>query len=292
MNNARQLLSDFAAPNFEMRMDAFWTIGMVGYAEAAIECRDPQHAEPLFDRLAPWGDQLSCGGTITAGPISHYLGGLATVLGRYDEADKYFSHASDMSERMHAKFFAARTSLSSGKMLAERNLPGDTQRARDLTHQSPERGGQERVRNRRAPFHRGTSTTRLTAGRSVQPANILRTNHPGRADAHSDSQPDEERTSQVSHPDRNRPGRDDTYLHGLTIRRSKVRSLPAPPIHQGKVADARVPAVRSPSFCKRPANGPPDGRPGAPSGLPPEMARRSGEVSVLPPSQGAAVGQM
>ena len=64
--------------------------------------------------------------------MSHYLGGLAGVLGRYDEADSYFSQSAAMSERLGATFFAARTDLWWGKMLGERDDPGDTERAHEL----------------------------------------------------------------------------------------------------------------------------------------------------------------
>jgi hypothetical protein len=62
--------------------------------------------------------------------VSHYLGGLAGVLGRYDEADAYFSQASAVSERLGAKFFTARTDLWWGIVLARRNRPGDPDAAR------------------------------------------------------------------------------------------------------------------------------------------------------------------
>ena len=66
------------------------------------------------------------------GPVSHYLGGLATVLGRYDEADAYYARAAALSDRMGAKFYAASTDLSWGKLLAERQAPGDTDKAQEL----------------------------------------------------------------------------------------------------------------------------------------------------------------
>jgi class 3 adenylate cyclase/tetratricopeptide (TPR) repeat protein len=132
-DDARQLLEEFAAANFDLPSDPAWLIGMVEYAEAAIECRNPRYAAPLFDRLAPWTDQLStAGGVTTQGPVSHYLGGLATVLGRYDEAGSYFTQAAAFSDRVGAKFFAARTDLSWGKMLAQRRAPGDCEKAREL----------------------------------------------------------------------------------------------------------------------------------------------------------------
>ena len=127
---------------------------MVNYAEAAIECRDPQYATPLFDRLVPYSHLLSMAGGATAeGPVSHYLGGLAAVLGRYDEADAYFTQAAAFNERADAKFFAARTNLLWGKMLAERNAPADAEKARELlaeAHTSAAAHGYANVKRRAA----------------------------------------------------------------------------------------------------------------------------------------------
>ncbi len=130
--DARHLLSAFSAADFDLPLDLLWLNGTVFYAEAAIQCRDPNYAAPLFERLVPWADQLSFDDVMTEGPVSHYLGGLATVLGRYDEADVYFTQAAAFNDRAHAKFFAARTNLSWAKMLAERGAPGDTETAREL----------------------------------------------------------------------------------------------------------------------------------------------------------------
>ena len=131
-DDARHLLEEFAAAAFDLPLDPVWLTGMVSYAEAAIECQDPKYAGPLFDRLAPWADQFSTTGLTADGPVSHYLGGLATVLVRYDEAVAYFIQAAAFSDRVGAKFFGARTNLSWGKMLAERNAPGDTEKAREF----------------------------------------------------------------------------------------------------------------------------------------------------------------
>jgi tetratricopeptide (TPR) repeat protein len=105
---------------------------MVAYAAAAIVCRDPKYATPIFERLEPWADQFSTTGITAEGPVSLVLGGLATILGRYEDADAYFSRAAAFNDRANAKYFAANTNLWWGKMLAERNAPGDTERARDL----------------------------------------------------------------------------------------------------------------------------------------------------------------
>ncbi len=132
LDEAERLLAEFAAADFDLPMDQLWLIGMVRYAEVATECRDQQCARPLFDRLAPWADQWAGTGAAPGAVVSYYLGGLGAVLGLYDEADSYFAQAAAVSERMGAKFYAARTNLSWGTMLTERGDPGDTEKARDL----------------------------------------------------------------------------------------------------------------------------------------------------------------
>ncbi len=129
---ARVVLEDFAAAGFEMPLDQIWLTGMVDFAEAAIECRDAALALSLFERLEPWSAQIPATGGSALAPVSHYLGGLTWVLGRYDDADAYFAQALEVAVRMRAKFFMAQTELRWGQMLSERRSPGDVERARAL----------------------------------------------------------------------------------------------------------------------------------------------------------------
>jgi hypothetical protein len=127
---------------------------MVSYSGVAIECRDPRYAGSLFHQLRPWADTWSTTeGPTAEGPVSHFLGGLATVLGRYDEADAYFAHSAASSARAHAKFFGAQTDLLWGKMLAERDTPGDIDKARELltkAHSAAETNGYSNIQRRAA----------------------------------------------------------------------------------------------------------------------------------------------
>ena len=123
-------LGEFASAGFEMPLDQVWLTGMVDYAEAAIECRNPKFALPLFDRLLPWAGLLPATGASALAPVSLYLGGLASVLGRYDEAEEHLTQSAAMSERIGAWFFVARTDLLFGRMLASRGAPDDAERAR------------------------------------------------------------------------------------------------------------------------------------------------------------------
>jgi class 3 adenylate cyclase len=152
--DARRLLEEFAATDFDLPMDPAWMTGMFSYVEAAIHCKDAQYARPLFDRLAPWAEQsVAYGSVMASGLVSHSLGGLATVLGQYNEADSYFAKSSATSARMKAKFFAASTDLFWGSMLGERHAEGDTERARDLltkAHMAATANGYRNVERRAA----------------------------------------------------------------------------------------------------------------------------------------------
>jgi tetratricopeptide (TPR) repeat protein len=133
IEDALGLLEQFALIDFVLPMDSLWLLGMFSYAEAATECNDSQYAGPLFDRLVPYAGLLCCdGGASVQGPVSHFLGGLATVLGRYDDAEEYFARAASVGDRLAAPFFAARTDLQWGKMLGLRHAPGDIDKARTL----------------------------------------------------------------------------------------------------------------------------------------------------------------
>ena len=128
---ARDLLVEFAESDFDFPMEQIWLTGMACYAEAAISVDDAEFAEPLLDRLAPWSGQLVGTPISNSGPVSTYLGGLASVLGRYDEADAYFVQSATLSDRIGAKFFAARTDLWWGNMLAKSQGPGAREQARE-----------------------------------------------------------------------------------------------------------------------------------------------------------------
>jgi class 3 adenylate cyclase/tetratricopeptide (TPR) repeat protein len=129
---ARHLLEEFAATDFDLPLDLNWSTGMACYAEAAVVCGNPKYAEPMFERLSPWSGRLVYDAATATGPVDQFLGGLATVIGRYDEANAYFAQCSAFCGRVGAKFYAARTDLSWGRMLAERHGPGDVEKARDL----------------------------------------------------------------------------------------------------------------------------------------------------------------
>jgi tetratricopeptide (TPR) repeat protein len=129
---AGALIEEFVGRGFELVPNPLWLIETMGYAAAAVETEEARFAEALHEQLEPWGGQFSYYNPATFGPVSHVLGGLATLLGRHDEAEASFERSARLCERMDARFFAARTDLAWAGMLARRGAAGDAGRARRL----------------------------------------------------------------------------------------------------------------------------------------------------------------
>jgi tetratricopeptide (TPR) repeat protein len=112
--------------------DVLWLATHTCWAGAATRSGHRPGALLLYERLLPWQDQFATAHTTLNGGISHYLGLLAQTLGRHDEADDWFAKALELHEAMHAPYFIAVTQAAWAGLLAERDQPGDRQRARAL----------------------------------------------------------------------------------------------------------------------------------------------------------------
>lgn len=132
-DDAARILDDFAATNYFLPQDTAWLNGMTEYADAAIACKEPRFAHALYDVLSPWKAQFSSAGGLTAeGPVCLYLGGLATVLERYDAADLHLYQAEEICKRNGMKFCLTQTQLRRGQMLMQRGAAGDRDEAKAL----------------------------------------------------------------------------------------------------------------------------------------------------------------
>jgi hypothetical protein len=132
-HEALALLEGAAADGFtSLPMDIGWLDGVTGYAEVAIELHVVNPAALLLDLLASYHDQVGYNGLMPLEPVAHYLGGLASVLGRWEESEAYFVESTGLNNKVGATFSSARTNLSWGRMLGRRQAPGDTVKARDL----------------------------------------------------------------------------------------------------------------------------------------------------------------
>ncbi len=120
---ARRLLADHVRGGCVLPRDANWTTGMEAWANVAAELHDAAAAALLFEHLAPYRNLVQLSGVIALPAVALFLGRLAFVMGRHDEADSYFAQATDIHERLEAPFFLALTKVCWALALIDRD-PG------------------------------------------------------------------------------------------------------------------------------------------------------------------------
>ena len=101
--------------------DVSWITNEAGWAGAAYEC------------LLRWPERhVLVGSGCSLGASSRYLGQLATILGRLEEAERHFETAHRVHERLAAPGWLAHGQVDHARMLLARDAPGDAARAREL----------------------------------------------------------------------------------------------------------------------------------------------------------------
>lgn len=132
---ARQLLDDAKRSGFGAAFDYIFLMVMAYWAVAATAVGDAESAAVLYGQLLPWQGKVGFTGVAITGAVDHYLGRLADLLGRHDEATAHFGKALAIHERIRAPFFVAQTNLEWGRLLTDTEpdrARGMLTRARDL----------------------------------------------------------------------------------------------------------------------------------------------------------------
>jgi tetratricopeptide (TPR) repeat protein len=133
--SALHLLEGDAADAFaSVSFDVLWLMGFANYAQVASELRASGPAAKLYELLAPYHEQMIFIGATAANPVAFYLGELASVLERYDQAHDHFVEATELNRRGGMTFAQAETELAWGKMLGARG--GDLDQARSLVERA------------------------------------------------------------------------------------------------------------------------------------------------------------
>jgi DNA-binding SARP family transcriptional activator len=141
-SDATALLEEASAGRFsDLPEDLLWTYGMVTFAEAAIQLEHVESAAILYETLAPFGHQISYLGTTCEGPIAHYLGGLAIVLGEYEAAERHLKAASAFAGQAQSPFFDCRASIEAGRLATRTGDMATARRLLGTGRTTAERGG-------------------------------------------------------------------------------------------------------------------------------------------------------
>ena len=133
--SARHELARLAADGCSiLQRNFFWLYGMAHLSRACAALDDEAHATALYELLAPYADQAAVAqhGVISDGAVARHLGMLATVLHRWDDAERHFATALDVNTRLGARIFVTATRHDHARMLLRRGAGGDTQAAREM----------------------------------------------------------------------------------------------------------------------------------------------------------------
>ena len=127
----QQVASDFA----DVPYDQSWLSQLNMWSAVAATLGHDDAAAALYQRLAPWHDHVVVMGN-GGGVVSHYLGLLATTLGRHEDAQRHFADAMLLYDHLAVPFWAAQTRIALAGLLMSLSAKTDRTRALQLAREA------------------------------------------------------------------------------------------------------------------------------------------------------------
>ena len=148
---ARAELRTLAADDFQdLEVGTEWFFGASLLAEACERLDEAAYAPRLYEVLLPYGDYVVITHPeINLGSAARYLGLLASVMGRADDAVRHFERALETNQRLGLRPWLARTQADLARTLLARGEPGDAGRAAELSARPWKRSTLSEWRSRR-----------------------------------------------------------------------------------------------------------------------------------------------
>ena len=114
--------------------DGIWLTGAAYCARACAYLGDAGRAAVLYEQLLPYAElNVVTGlGISYVGSVELYLGLMAATAARWEEADRHFTSARAIHERLRSPPWEAHTDYEHGRMLMARGRAEDRDRAREL----------------------------------------------------------------------------------------------------------------------------------------------------------------
>jgi hypothetical protein len=136
LEEADEVLRTLSIDGFSsLPYDWLWLASLCNCAEACARLADRATAEVLLDQLSPFADHFAMM-VVPIGATARLTGALATIVGRYDDADRWLAEAAAMEERSGSVACLARTRVDWARMLLTRRGPTDAERAAGLLEQA------------------------------------------------------------------------------------------------------------------------------------------------------------
>ena len=110
---ARQILQEGTATGFaQLPVDNMWMTTVIGYAVLVVELDDVEAAVELLPIIEPFATEVAFNGVTSQGPVAAYVGKLASLLGRHDQAEDQLQAALAMATAFGWTYHRATTLLA------------------------------------------------------------------------------------------------------------------------------------------------------------------------------------
>jgi tetratricopeptide (TPR) repeat protein len=132
LEKARTEFELLAADRFaDIPRDSLWQTSLTYLAETCCLLDAVEDAEVLYELLLPYRDLAVVVGnaSVCLGASARYLGQLAAVLSRWDDAETHFRRAIELDSRMSAPTWLAHSQFCYSRMLFARGRPEDFESA-------------------------------------------------------------------------------------------------------------------------------------------------------------------
>ena len=118
--------------------DSLWQTSLTYLAETCRALEAVDDAEILYELLLPYKDLAVVVGnaSVCLGATARYLGQLATLVSRMDEAEDHFQRAIELESRMSSPVWLAHSQYWYSQMLLKRGRSGDIENANELLDSS------------------------------------------------------------------------------------------------------------------------------------------------------------
>jgi DNA-binding SARP family transcriptional activator/tetratricopeptide (TPR) repeat protein len=128
---ARQALDALVADDLAaLPFDEMWLSSIGFLAEAAESLTHAPAAAILYEPMLPFHNRVAVAySELSMGSVARYLGLLATTMECWDDAERHFSDALEMNERIGSPPWLAHTQDDYARMLLARAAPGDREQA-------------------------------------------------------------------------------------------------------------------------------------------------------------------
>lgn len=137
---AREVFDRLAADEFaHLTPNDEWLFSLCLLAETAARLRDVDRATSLYELLEPYGARIAVSPPdVCVGAVSFFLGSLAIVLERLDDAGSHFERAIELNLRMGGRPWAARAEHGLARAIVLGGRQEEKERARTLVERALE----------------------------------------------------------------------------------------------------------------------------------------------------------